>query len=437
MAGFKVAVEFIVVVLLLSSVEARGRKRPSKPDAPTRPRKSPPPSPRPPLPPPSPPPPSPAPPPKRSLYEIRMNPGPITTPNGVAGRVEVFPSGVQYQPVEWIPMCDNRFTDAAADYLCKSSGYAHGRKYYSQQVTFPTDTTVRVATLGLQCGPARRRLQAVAGGRETEGDARRRELLALGQLDQWGEYDGPTVSGFEDEGVIKAVSNTPPINQRCPSPYYFAGIECTDLPGFPTAPPPLPSPPSPPPPPPSKLGSLQYYSHLEPYVSPDGLSVEPNLCTLTTDSNGAQTGACAGRVELRIADPDNPALFTYAPLCFDNAADPTFAEALAFHVCAMAYDCPVCKSQGEEVGSWPKAGSSEARTAYTVPTVAPTGTGVFNPFDPKYKRWARVTNPGGSYSLARILQDSTSAAGFTLTAEKCDKLFAVTCKVATGSGARR
>ncbi|KAG2500183.1 hypothetical protein HYH03_001764 [Edaphochlamys debaryana] len=72
-----------------------------------------------------------------------------------------------------------------------------------------------------------------------------------------------------------------------------------------------------------------------------------------------------------------------------------------------------------------------AAQAYTVPTVAPTGTNVFNPFDPKYKRWARITNtnPGGPYSLARILQDSTSAAGFTLDSTPCTKLLAVTCRL--------
>ncbi|KAG2500189.1 hypothetical protein HYH03_001769 [Edaphochlamys debaryana] len=171
-----------------------------------------------------------------------------TGSDAVTGRVMVMPANVIYSPVDYVPMCDFDFTNAKADQICKFLGYKRGRKFYSPAVTFPSGTPPMRVAFGLSCTTAATGRRLRAGG--VEAAAKRRNLQGL---DQWGEYefDGGPVSNMPYDGVVATTTGgtsncSITVRQRCDSPFYYAGVECSDK-QFKPAPPPMAVPPSPPP----------------------------------------------------------------------------------------------------------------------------------------------------------------------------------------------
>ncbi|KAG2500188.1 hypothetical protein HYH03_001768 [Edaphochlamys debaryana] len=306
-------------------------------------------------------------------------------------------------------MCDFDFTDAKAEQICKNLGFNYGRKYASPVVTFPSGTPPLRVAFGLSCATATatgRRLRA--GG--VEAAAKRRDLLAL---DQWGEYEvdgGMPVDTFPYDATIANTSVVPTcsitVRQRCESPFYYAGVECSKS-KLAAAPPPMAVPPSPPPPPPVKYHMIKEFSlRSSNLLEPNLLSQKPPVFY-------------GGRFELDVTAKVPGALRkVWAPVCgFDVVANAAFANALALHMCKMVENCPTCLTNGYSVSS-----------VVATPFVVPAGPYAAGEFDPNNRTHWSVITPTLPYSMARLIQD-TPAPVFQVVTTPCTTLFAATCSV--------
>ncbi|KAG2500187.1 hypothetical protein HYH03_001767 [Edaphochlamys debaryana] len=355
-ASFSSCAGAIAVLLLLATANAQGKKKAASP------------------------------------YQISLVLG-TTGINTMTGRVMVVPAECVFftfgQNGPPIPMCDDDFTDAKADTICKNVGYKFGRKFYSPAVTFPSGDPPSYVAYGLSCGAATgRRLRA--GG---EDAARRRDLLGLDPFGEY-EYTGPNIGSDPQPGIIATTTATATrctiqVTKRCPSPFYYAGVECSDVP-FKAAPPPMALPPSPPPPPPTKSDFIRAYVP------------EANLGTFNPETNRP----FYSRFDLSTTQG-------WVPLCgFDTGASADFTTAFARHVCNMFLDYPAI--------------SVESVVRVEGFQIVPIGAPVPGGFDPATRTfWARVT-PSSSYNMARLIQD-TPAPAFQISTTPCTTLFVAYC----------
>ncbi|GIL80488.1 hypothetical protein Vretimale_16060 [Volvox reticuliferus] len=332
-----------------------------------------------------------------------------------AGRVEVLPVE-PWVTNDWVQICDDSFSDLAAQNLCRMLGYRFGRKYYTTEIAFPINVT-NIKAGYMKCY------------KTNNGRRLNEEVIMSGDDDDLAEDANHHAArqgrnllapawGYVNNGTSKA----PFICQfrvgTCNPAGPVAGLQCfKNLSQVPPAPPPPPSPPNPPPLPPAVANSIRIFTN---NTSNNDGHLEPNLCNNPNTSSVCQSN---GRVEIEVDSPDTstPGKI-WAPVC--NVTD-SLAKKVARLACEQRYQE---KARPWLSGEWIIWVSVSPIPFYIPNNAGAVRAGDFNPAAVK----GYVTITGGDFEGAQKLQDLQ----YQVSSKPCDQsaMFAFTCILMSNDG---